>query len=48
MLLNEKNHPLKIIIQKNNFKDIPSELSSNRNTAALGAAYLAINEDNYA
>jgi len=48
VLLNEKNHPLKNIIQKNNFKDIPIELSSNRNTAALGAAYLAINEDNYA
>ena len=48
VLLNEKNHPLKNIIQKNNFKDIPIELSSNRNTAAMGAVYLAINEDNYA
>ena len=48
VLLNEKNHPLKNIIQKNNFKDIPIELSSNRNTAALGAAYLAIKENNYA
>ena len=48
VLLNEKNHPLKNIIQKNNFKDIPIEFSSNRNTAALGAAYLAINENNYA
>ena len=44
-ILNEKNHPLKDIILKNNFKDIPIELSSNRNTAALGAAYLAINEN---
>ncbi|MDA9946279.1 hypothetical protein N9E12_00365 [Candidatus Marinimicrobia bacterium] len=48
VLLNEKNHPLKNIIKKNNFKDIPIELSSNRNTAAMGAVYLAINEDNYA
>ena len=48
VLLNKKNHPLKNIIQKNNFKDIPIELSSNRNTAAMGAVYLAINEDNYA
>ena len=48
VLLNEKNHPLKNIIQKNNFKDIPIELSSNWNTAAMGAVYLAINEDNYA
>ena len=48
VLLNEKNHPLKNIIQKNNFKDIPIELSSNRNTATMGAVYLAINEDNYA
>lgn len=47
-MLNEKNHPLMNIIQNNDFKDIPIELSSNRNTAALGAAYLAINEDNYA
>ena len=48
VLQNEKNHPLKNIIQKNNFMDIPIELSSNRNTAAMGAVYLAINEDNYA
>ena len=45
LILSEKNHPLKNIILKNKFKDIPIELSSNRNTAALGAAYQAINGD---
>jgi len=45
-ILNEKNHPLKNVINKYNVKDIPLELSLNRNTAALGAAQSAIHEDN--
>ena len=45
-ILNEKNHPLKSVINKYNVKDIPLELSLNRNTAALGAAQSAIHEGN--
>ena len=45
-ILNEKNHPLKNVINRYNVKDIPLELSLNRNTAALGAAQSAIHEDN--
>ena len=45
-ILNEKNHPLKNVINKYNVKNIPLELSLNRNTAALGAAQSAIHEDN--
>ena len=45
-ILNKKNHPLKRVINKYNVKDISIELSQNRNTAALGAAQLALSEIN--
>ena len=45
-ILNKKNHPLKKVINKYNVKDISIELSQNRNTAALGAAQLALSEIN--
>ena len=43
-ILKKDNHPLKIIFDNYNSHDIPIELSSNDNTAALGAAQYAINE----
>ncbi len=43
-ILKKENHPLKIIFDNYNSHDIPIELSSNDNTAALGAAQYAINE----
>ena len=43
-ILKKENHPLKIIFDNYNTHDIPIELSSSDNTAALGAAQYAINE----
>ena len=43
-ILKKGNHPLKIIFDIYNSHDIPIELSSSDNTAALGAAQYAINE----
>ena len=43
-ILKKENHPLKIIFDSYNTHDIPIELSSNDNTAALGVAQYAINE----
>lgn len=43
-ILKKENHPLKIIFNNYNSHDIPIELSSGDNTAALGAAQYAINE----
>ena len=45
-ILNKKNHPLKSVIYKYNVKNIPIELSLNRNTAALGVAQSALDEHN--
>ena len=43
-ILKKENHPLKIIFNNYNSHNIPIELSSGDNTAALGAAQYAINE----
>lgn len=43
-ILKKENHPLKIIFDNYNSHNIPIELSSSDNTAALGAAQYAINE----
>tara|TARA_B100000575_G_scaffold204586_1_gene166090 strand:- start:234 stop:1058 length:825 start_codon:yes stop_codon:yes gene_type:complete len=43
-ILKKENHPLKIIFDNYNSHDIPIELSSSDNTAALGVAQYAINE----
>ena len=43
-ILKKEYHPLKIIFENYNSYDIPIELSSNYNTAALGVAQYAINE----